>query len=128
MEPIIAKTLDTARHSDVLISGIGTVNSVDSVSSWKQHKRILFGSLDHAVGFLYGRPFNLRGEFIQTEQDKTFGLTIEEILKIPVRVGVCNYKFKAEALLGALNGNFFTHLYLDEKSALTILSLAKDDE
>lgn len=127
LEPIIAKTLTTARHSDLLLAGVGTPSSINSVPAWSQHKRLLFGSLDRAVGFLYGRPFDSEGNFMTEEADKTFGLSIEEILAIPNRVGICNSKFKAQALLGALRGNFFTHLYLDEKSALKVLSLAKGD-
>ena len=125
LEPSLANTLATASHADMLISGIGTLSSIDSVEPWNKHRKILFPSMTDTVGFLYGRPFNINGEFIKASEDKTFGLSLKEIFDIPKRIGICKSKFKAESCLGALNGNFFTDLFLDEKTAWKILSLIK---
>ncbi|WVT92926.1 sugar-binding domain-containing protein (plasmid) [Enterococcus durans] len=128
LEPSLANTLATASHADMLISGIGTLSSIDSVEPWNKHRKILFPSMTDTVGFLYGRPFNINGEFIKASEDKTFGLSLKEIFDIPKRIGICKSKFKAESCLGALNGNFFTDLFLDEKTAWKILSLIKKSE
>ena len=127
LEPSLANTLATASHADMLISGIGTLSSIDSVEPWNKHRKILFPSMTDTVGFLYGRPFNINGEFIKASEDKTFGLSLKEIFDIPKRIGICKSKFKAECCLGALNGNFFTDLFLDEKTAWKILSLIKKE-
>ncbi|KXS08688.1 DNA-binding transcriptional regulator [Enterococcus faecium] len=127
LEPSLANTLATASHADMLISGIGTLSSIDSVEPWNKHRKILFPSMTDTVGFLYGRPFNINGEFIKASKDKTFGLSLKEIFDIPKRIGICKSKFKAESCLGALNGNFFTDLFLDEKTAWKILSLIKKE-
>lgn len=127
LEPSLANTLATASHADMLISGIGTLSSIDSVEPWNKHRKILFPSMTDTVGFLYGRPFNINGEFIKASEDKTFGLSLKEIFDIPKRIGICKSKFKAESCLGALNGNFFTDLFLDEKTAWKILSLIKKE-
>lgn len=125
-EPLLAKVLQTAAQADLLLSGVGTVSSIESVDSWNKYKHNLFPHLDQCVGFLYGRPFTLAGTFIGSNDDKTFGLSLDEILKIPARYGVCNHKFKAASCLGALNGNFFTDLFLDEKTAWKILTLISE--
>lgn len=127
LEPSLANTLATASHADMLISGIGTLSSIDSVEPWNKHRKILFPSMTDTVGFLYGRPFNINGEFIKASEDKTFGLSLKEIFDIPKRIGICKSKFKVESCLGALNGNFFTDLFLDEKTAWKILSLIKKE-
>ncbi|MGX7025211.1 sugar-binding transcriptional regulator [Vagococcus hydrophili] len=125
LEPLMAKTLSTAAHADILISGIGTPSSIESVDSWNNHKNLLFPNMNECVGFLYGRPFNDQGEFINSE-DKTFGLTLKEVFVINKRIGICNSKFKSVACLGALRGHFFTDLFLDEKTAWKILGLIKE--
>jgi len=125
LEPSLANTLVTASHADMLISGIGTLSSIDSVEPWSKHRKILFPNIANTVGFLYGRPFTMDGQFIKETDDKTFGLSLKEIFDIPKRIGICKNKFKAESCLGALNGNFFTDLFLDEKTAWKILALIK---
>lgn len=127
LEPTISKTLTIASQSDLLISGIGTPSSIDSVDSWNTHKPLLFPDLTGHVGFLYGRPFDINGHFIGQDHDKTFGLSLQEILSIKQRIGLCNSKFKAEACIGALRGDFFSDLFLDEKTAWKILSILKDE-
>lgn len=126
VEPFLINSLENARRSDILISSVATSAAIDSVPIWKRHKNVLFGNTDDICGLVYGRAFDKNGSFLNTKQDKTFGLQLEEILAIPHRVGVCNNKFKSESVIGALKGNIFTHLFLDEKSAIKILSLLKD--
>lgn len=126
LEPILQKTLLTAAHSDIILSGIATPASITSVEAWNRNRHLLFGDhLAQACGLVYGRPFDQYGNFLNLENDPTFGLSLEQILDVPTRIGVSNSKFKAEAVLGALRGDFFTHFFIDEKSALKILSLLK---
>ena len=123
-EPILSKTITTARKSDILLTGLATPASITSVDAWNQNKELIFGpQFDNAIGIVYGRAYDIDGNFLNQSQDKTFGLTLAQILQIPKRVSFCNNKFKATACLGALNGNFFTHMIIDEKSALKIMKI-----
>lgn len=123
LEPLLQKTLITAEQSDVLLTAVATPASITSVDSWNQNKLLLFGeSFNQTCGFAFGRPFDQYGNFLNLENDKTFGLSLEQIFQIPKRICVNNNKFKTNALIGALRGNFFTHLFLNEKSALSILA------
>ena len=122
LEPLLQKTLVTAEKSDVILTAVATPASITSVDSWNQNKHLLFGdSFNQTCGFAYGRPFDEYGNILNLENDKTFGLSLEQIFKIPKRVCVNNNRFKTGALIGALRGNFFTHMFLNEKSALSIL-------
>lgn len=123
LEPGLAETLNIAKSSDVLLTGIGTPASIEAVPIWNQYTKSLFPDLTNHAGFLYGRPYNDQGHFLMPEWDKTFGLNISDILGIPIRMGVCHSKFKAHACLGALKGNLLTHLFLDEKTAWKVMTL-----
>ncbi|MBP2966934.1 sugar-binding domain-containing protein, partial [Acinetobacter baumannii] len=45
LEPLMSKTISTAIQTDLLISGIGTPNSLESVDIWKKHKNLLFPNM-----------------------------------------------------------------------------------
>lgn len=122
LEPLLQKTLITAQQSDLIITAVATPASITSVDSWNQNKHLLFGeSFSQTCGFAYGRPFDIDGNFLNLENDKTFGLSLNQLFNIPTRICVNNNKFKTTALIGSLKGNFFTHMFLNEKSALSIL-------
>ncbi|QMI85094.1 hypothetical protein H1220_04965 [Carnobacteriaceae bacterium zg-84] len=53
-------------------------------------KDVLFESLDTAVVVLYGHPFNINGQFLSINHNKTFGLSLENIFYISIRISVCN--------------------------------------
>lgn len=126
LEPGISTTLSLAKRSDLLLTSLATPASITSVDAWNQNKELIFGpTFDQAIGMAYGRPFNLAGEFLIDDLDKTFGLSLDDIFAIPKRIAISNSKFKAEACLGALNGEFFTQLIVDEKTALKITQFYK---
>jgi DNA-binding transcriptional regulator LsrR (DeoR family) len=125
-EPTFRSTLSTAKKADLLITGLATPDAINSVDVWNQNKELLFGpTFKDAIGMVYGRCYDIDGNFLNQAHDKTFGLALDDILNIPQRIAICNKKFKAKACLGALMGNFFTELIIDEKTALTIIQLMK---
>lgn len=126
LEPAIQPTLTTARQMDLILTTLGTIESLESIPSWQESLVALFPNLNRkeVAGFLYGRPFNHAGQFlINPIADKTFGLAIDSILQVPIRVAVVNNKFKSHALAAALRGNFLTDLVLDEPTATKILAI-----
>lgn len=127
-EPAIAPTLRAAQQIDLILTGLGTLESVESIDSWHQSFTALFPDVQPQAiaGLLYGRPFDRTGHFLNTvSTDKTFGLSIEAILKVATRVAVVNNKFKSTALAAALTGQFLTDLILDEPTAAKVLALKK---
>ncbi|MDF0479052.1 DNA-binding transcriptional regulator [Vagococcus sp. PNs007] len=126
LEPIINTTLSAAKKADLLLTGLATPSSITSVDAWNQNKELVFGpQFKEAIGMVYGRPYDINGQFLNQAHDKTFGLSLVEILQIPKRIAICNNKFKANPCLGALNGNFFTDMIIDEKTALKIMQHIK---
>lgn len=125
-EPTISRTLKVAQKADLLITGLATPAAITSVDAWNQNKESIFGhEFKDAIGMVYGRAYDIDGKILNQQHDKAFGLELRDVLNIPHRLAICNNKFKAKACLGALNGNLFTDLIIDEKTALTVIQLMK---
>jgi len=125
LEPAIQPTLTTAHQMDLILTTLGTMESLESIPSWHDSLAALFPNIKakQVVGLLYGRPFDQDGHFlIDSSADKTFGISIDDILKVPIRVAVVNNKFKSYAVAAALRGNFLTDVILDEPTATKILA------
>jgi DNA-binding transcriptional regulator LsrR (DeoR family) len=122
-EPAIRTTLAAARRMDFLFCGLGTISSFNSIQTWKSARNEILPSvnLNDIAGILYARPYDINGNFLTTEKDTTTGLSIEEILATPRRLGIVRSKFKTNAALGALRGKLLTDIVMSEGIAQRIL-------
>ncbi len=76
-----------------------------------------------AVGVICGRFFDAAGQPVLGElDDRMVGLTLAELARVPVRLGVAGGPEKTEALLGALRGGHLTELVTDERTARRLLT------
>lgn len=76
-----------------------------------------------AVGVICGRFFDADGRPVLGEvDDRMVGLTLEELARVPVRLGVAGGAEKTDALLGALRGGHLTELVTDERTARRLLT------
>lgn len=123
-EPALLSAFNTANRMDLLLSGVGTLASVDSIPVWHNHKAEIFPGINEnqIAGLVFGRPYDIDGNFLNIGSDKTFGIPLNTVLSVPRRFGVVQSKFKARATLGALRGKLFTDLVMDESVALRILA------
>lgn len=128
-EPALINTFAAATQMDFIFGGFGTIASIDSIDPWRHAKSQIFPGVSDSeiAGMLFGRPYNINGEFLIPKKDTTFGLTLPEILATPRRFAILKSRFKTNAALGALRGKFLTDIVLDEMIARRIL-LANDDE
>ena len=80
-----------------------------------------------AVGDVSGRHFDINGEVANTEfHDRLVGIAGNDLLAIPIRLGVAGNVAKARAILGALRGGYVNMLVTDSNTAEQLLLL--DDE
>jgi DNA-binding transcriptional regulator LsrR (DeoR family) len=117
--------ISAAKHMNMLFSGLGTLASVNSISTWRDHIHEIFPNvnLDKVAGMCYGRPFDVNGKIlIHPDEDNVFGLSMLQILRTPKRIAVVPSKFKAQSTLGALRGKFFTDIILSEDVAKRVLA------
>lgn len=125
-EPQIAEALKKARNCRIGIFGIGTMSEHSSLAALDKEKKdmILEMSEKGGAGELIGRVFDREGNAITSEIDeRLIGLTLEEIRKIPTRVGVAFGREKTGAIHAAVNSGIINVLITDSLTAERLLKL-----
>ncbi|GAP00153.1 sugar-binding transcriptional regulator [Fructobacillus ficulneus] len=120
----IKQTIDLAKEMDTVLTGLGTIASLESISIWNQNINRLFPDvkLGEVAGMIFGRPYDINGQVLNVGSDKVVGLDMNAILSAPKRIGVVRSKAKSKATLGALRGGFLTDLVISESLAYRILN------
>lgn len=122
-EPAFAEAFATANKMDLIVCGLGTLQSINSIPAWHDHLTEVFPEIDpkKVAGMAFGRPFDLDGHFLVNEgNDKALSIPLSTIEKVPRRVAIVQRKSKYQAALGALAGQLFTDMILTESVALRI--------
>ncbi|MEM0513462.1 sugar-binding domain-containing protein [Limosilactobacillus fermentum] len=121
-EPSMTEAFENAAQMDMLLSGLGTIESINAIPAWRSAKEAIFPGvdLDQVAGMAFGRPYDINGNFlIDQANDKTFSLPLEQILQVPRRFAVV----QASAALGALRWGFFTDMIFTETIAIKVQKL-----
>lgn len=127
-EPAFTAAFKSANQMDLVICGLGTLQSINSIAAWHDHITDIFPGVDTKAiaGMAFGRPFDIKGQFlIEDKKDKTFSLPLQQILQVPRRLAIVQRKTKYRAALGALRGGLFTDMILTESVALLIRDALK---
>lgn len=122
-EPAFTQAFKAANHMDIIICGLGTLQSINSIPAWHEHTSEIFPDVDlrQIAGMAFGRPFDINGNFLVSEgNDKTLSIPLKSIRQVPRRLAIVQRKSKFQAALGALEGNLFTDMILTESVALRI--------
>ena len=127
MEPV-KKILDIGRNANVALLGIGTVDPKASrfvqftALSAEDMKKISEGY--GGVGEIGAYVYDIEGQPCCKEYaDRVIGLTLDEIRKIPYRIGVAASESKALPIYGALRGGYLHALITDESAARAVLEI-----
>ncbi|GFZ26862.1 sugar-binding transcriptional regulator [Lactobacillus corticis] len=123
-EPIFSHIFKSYPNLDLIISAIGTIESIDENEFMAEYyKPTLFKDIptDQIAGFIFGRPYTIDGKVFNAIDDHIWGISQKDILKTPDRFIIEKNRFKAEALLGALRTGFVTGLIINEGIAKRIL-------
>lgn len=123
-EPSLQNTIAVADNMDALITGVGTILSLDSIPIWKQNLNAIFSTVNtqEIAGLIYGRPYDINGRFLNLEADKVLGLRIDQILKVPKRICLVRGKSKYKPVIGAIKGKLITDVIMTEGMAYKILN------
>ncbi|MBS9334550.1 hypothetical protein LQZ24_00665 [Fructobacillus sp. M1-13] len=124
----IKRTMDVAKKMDTVLTGLGTIASLESIAIWNQNLNRLFPDvrLGEVAGMIYGRPYDINGHFLNEDTDKTVGLALNTIMSVKKRIGVVRSKAKTKAAIGALRGHMLTDLIMSESLAYRILNEAEE--
>ncbi len=120
--------LDIARHANMALLGIGTVDA--EVSRFVQFTALSAEDLKHiaedcgGVGEIGAYVYDVDGRPCAKEYaDRVVGLRLDEIKGIPYRIGVAATAVKALPIYGALRGGYLHALITDETAARGVLEL-----
>lgn len=124
----IKEILDIARRANICLLGIGGVDPETS-------RFVQFTALSHAemnqimtmcggVGEILAIVYDISGKpCAQEYADRVVGLTMEELERIPLRIGVAGTAIKSLPVYGALRGGYFHTIITDEGAAQGVLDV-----
>lgn len=116
----ISKVLQIAENADIALIGIGSMQQDSSVikagiRTEEEYKDLVKKG---AVGEIVGRIYDKDGQVVDEDlKRKMIGISIEQIKKIPVKVGISYGKEKVEAIKGAIEGDMIDVLVTDVTTA-----------
>ena len=123
----VKSTLQVAASADIALVGIGTLDPAD-------RSPLLEGLITDSeaatirraggVGHLCGEHYDASGQRLSLEvNDRTIGIGLEGLKRLPRVVGVAGGFIKAPAILGAVRGGYVDTLITDDRAASRILQL-----
>ena len=78
-----------------------------------------------AVGDVYSHFFDKDGNICESNLNgRLIAMPVAELLKVPYSIGIAGSELKAEAILGAVKGNYINILITDSTAAEKIIKLA----
>lgn len=121
----IKENLNLAKQADIALLGVGSLDLSQCsyyLAGYVPKHEILEIQKTGSIGDVCGRFFNINGELTAIAyQNQLIGITIDDLKKIPVRIGVAGGPAKIDPIIGALRGNLVNILITDSATALEVL-------
>ncbi len=127
-EGTIARSLEVARGSDILLHGVGPVDksSLLYLHNYLDEKDIAKLTNLGAVGDTLGRYFDAAGKDVANSLDgRIVGITLDDIRQIPMRVMVAGGAEKVPVIRAAVKGELLNVLITDHVTARELLEGGK---
>jgi DNA-binding transcriptional regulator LsrR (DeoR family) len=121
----VHEAIELGKRCDIALLGIGT--TIPEHSSLYLGGHISLKDLQTlrqvgAVGDVSGHHYDILGCLPAIDfHERLVGIAREDLLAIPVRLGVSGGRHKAEAILGALRGGYINTLVTDSATAALVL-------
>jgi deoxyribonucleoside regulator len=130
-EKKIQETLELARKADLVLFGVGLIGPKGLLweSGFLSKSDTLKLKEAGALGAICGRFFDANGRVCCDElDDRTIGLTLDEVRKIKHKIGVGVGQDKVDMILGALKGRLLNVLATDEDTAARLLARSPEKD
>ena len=123
-EPVLAEQLGILAEAHLVVMGISSLRPESTIHT----SGFLDAGMQHAhyhdaVGSLVGRFISARGEpVIGPMHDRTIGLDLDQLRRIPKRIAIAGGMDKVSAILAALRGGYVNILVTDIATGRGILN------
>jgi DNA-binding transcriptional regulator LsrR (DeoR family) len=128
----VSKALELARQAGIAVSGIGTLQidaSIIQYCSLPYHLLSEMVKQRNGVGEILGYVINAQGEeCIPEVSNLVIGISLKEMRKIPIRIGVAAGSHKAAAIAAVIKGGYYTNLVIDENAARGVLAILEKEQ
>lgn len=121
----ISSVLAKGREVDVAVVGIGNplVNSTMQRIGYLKAEDLTELQLQGAIGDISSRFYNIQGEEVDVSlNNRVIGISLDELQRIPLVIGICEGKHKYESILATLNGQYLDVLIINEKNAIKLVN------
>lgn len=109
---------------DVSVVGIGNLDEEGTLVKYQYLEKKTYLELHQmgAIGDVCFRMFDKNGKLVETDYNELImGITLEDYLKIPYRIGIAYGNKKIEAIRGALHGGIINILVTDDETAKKVM-------
>lgn len=126
--PVIKRSLDIIDRCDLIITGIGAIDSQSLSLIWDSYvdtdikQQIV---RNDGIGFILAHYYNLEGDFLNIDiNNSIIGIKTEDIKRKKL-FAIASGMEKSKAIYGALKGNMLHTLVIDEKTLEKVLLYTK---
>lgn len=112
--------MDLARSADVAVMGIGTISQNSAIINAEIIPVEEFDRMQEkgGTGEILSHVVNENGELIEDDfEGRLISLSLDDLKKIPIRVGVAYGMEKKDAILSVLKGRLINVLITDDEVA-----------
>lgn len=125
----IRESLGYAKQADIALLGVGSIDINHSsyfLANYVTKNELLSIQRTGAVGDVCGCFFNINGKICAEDfQQRFIGINIDDLLAIPIRIGIAGGPAKIDPIIGALRGGLINILVSDEASIKEVLRRAE---
>jgi len=125
----ISNTLNIGKNANIALLGVGSSDPEHSsyyLADYVNQQDMVAIHHAGAIGDICGRFYDLSGNMTAFEfQNRLIGISAEDLIRIPIRIGVAGGPAKVEPIIGALRNNLINILVSDEKTVIDVLERSK---
>jgi DNA-binding transcriptional regulator LsrR (DeoR family) len=123
----VMRSLDLARTARIGLFGIGSLQMDSSIIRYcplPYHELANLAERSNSVGEILGYIIDGQGEDSGTEvSELVIGISLDDVRKIPIRIGVAAGAIKGPAIAAAIKGKYFTTLVINESAARPVIEI-----
>ncbi len=121
----VRESMSFAEMSDIALLGVGSSELMYCsyyLADYVTRDEILEVQKAGAIGDVCGRFFNLEGEICAKDfQKRLIGISVEDLMNIPIRIGVAGGPSKIGPIIGALRSGLINVLVSDQATVREVI-------